>query len=40
MGLNVMAFDSKEMAEKFMNENGGELMIWNDIINLVRKRSE
>ena len=40
MGLNVMAFDSKEMAEKFMNENGGELMLWNDIIDLVRKRSE
>ena len=40
MGLNVMAFDSKENAEKFMNENGGELMIWNDIIDLVRKRSE
>ena len=40
MGLNVMAFDSKGMAEKFMNENGGELMIWNDIIDLVRKRSE
>ena len=30
----------KKMAEKFMNENGGELMLWNDIINLVRKRSE
>jgi copper chaperone NosL len=40
MGLNVMAFESKETAEKFMNDNGGELMIWNDIIDLVRKRSE
>ena len=40
MGLNVMTFDSKEMAEKFMKENGGELMIWNDLIDLVRKRSE
>jgi copper chaperone NosL len=40
MGLNVMAFDSKEMAENFMNDNGGELMLWNDIIDLVRKRSE
>jgi len=40
MGLNVMAFDSKEMADKFMKENGGELMLWNDIIDLVRKRSE
>ncbi len=40
MGLNAMAFDSEEMADKFMNENGGELMIWNDIIDLVRKRSE
>ena len=40
MGLNVMAFDSKETAEKFMNENGGNLMLWNDIIDLVRKRSE
>jgi copper chaperone NosL len=40
MGLNVMAFDSQELADKFMKENGGELMIWNDIIDLVRKRSE
>ena len=40
MGLNVMAFDSKEMAEKFTNENGGEQMKWIDVINLVRKRSE
>jgi len=40
MGMNVMTFDSKEMADKFMAENGGELMIWNDIIDIVRKRNE
>ena len=40
MGLNVLAFDSKEIAEKFMNENGGELMTWIDVVDLVRKGSE
>jgi copper chaperone NosL len=40
MGMNVMAFESKEMADKFMSENGGEQMSWIDIIDLVRKRSE
>jgi len=40
MGLNVMGFDSKKMANKFMSENGGEQMSWIDVVNLVRKRSE
>jgi len=40
MVLNVMAFDSKEMADKFMSENGGEQFSWIDVINLVKKRSE
>jgi len=40
MGLNAMAFDSKEMADKFMTENGGEQLSGIDVINLVRKRSE
>ena len=40
MGLNVMAFDSKEKAEKFMSENGGKRISWIDVIDLVRKRSE
>ena len=40
MGLNVMAFDSKENAAKFLNENGGEQLSWIDVIDLVRKRSE
>ena len=40
MGLNVMAFDSKEIADKFMSENGGDQFSWIDVVNLVRKRSE
>ena len=40
MGLNVMTFESREMAEKFMNENDGEQMSWTDVIDLVRERSE
>jgi len=40
MGLNVMAFDSKEMADRFLSENGGEQMSWIDVNNFVRKRSE
>lgn len=40
MGLNAMAFDSREMADNFISENGGELFNWIDIVNLVRKRSE
>jgi copper chaperone NosL len=40
MGLNVLAFDSKEMAEKFINENDGKQINWIDVIDLVRKRNE
>jgi copper chaperone NosL len=39
MGLNVTAFSNKASAEKFVSENGGELLIWVEVIELVKQRS-
>jgi len=39
MGSNVMAFDSEISRQKFVAENGGNLLNWVDIIELVKKRS-
>jgi len=39
MGLNVTAFDSEISRQKFVAENGGHLLNWIDVIELVKQRS-
>ena len=39
MGLNVTAFSTNAMIEKFISENGGEQMTWVEVIELVKQRS-
>jgi copper chaperone NosL len=39
MGLNVTAFDSEISRQKFVAENGGHLLNWVDVIELVKQRS-
>ncbi len=39
MGLNVSAFDSEVSRQKFVAENGGNLLNWIDVIELVKQRS-
>jgi len=39
MGLNVTAFDSEISRQKFVAENGGSLLNWVDVIELVKQRS-
>jgi copper chaperone NosL len=39
MGLNVTAFNSEEQAQKFISANGGEKLIWIEVIELVKQRS-
>lgn len=39
MGLNVMAFDSEISLQKFTAENGGNLLNWVDVIELVKRNS-
>lgn len=39
MGLNVMAFDSEISRQKFTSENGGNLLNWVDVIELVKRNS-
>lgn len=34
MGLNVQAFQHKKDFEKFFNENGGEKLTWDELLNL------
>lgn len=36
MGLNVQTFKTKTEAEKFVKENGGAELNWNDVIKLVK----
>jgi copper chaperone NosL len=40
MGSNVMAFDSEISRQKFVAENGGHLLNWIDVIELVKQRSK
>lgn len=39
MGLNVTAFNSEISRQKFVAENGGNLLNWIDVIELVSQRS-
>jgi len=39
MGLNVSAFDSEISRQKFIAKNGGNLLNWIDVIELVKQRS-
>jgi len=39
MGSNVMAFDSEISRQKFVAENGGNLLNWVDVIELVKRNS-
>lgn len=39
MGSNVMAFDSELSRQKFVAENGGSLLNWVYVIELVKQRS-
>ena len=39
MGSNVMAFDSEISRQKFVAENGGSLLNWVDLIELVKRNS-
>lgn len=37
MGLNVSAFDSEVSRQKFVAENGGKLLDWIDVIEMVKQ---
>ena len=39
MGLNVSAFNGAESGQKFVDENGGQILKWVDVIELVKQRS-
>jgi len=39
MGLNVSAFNGPESGQKFVDENGGQILNWVDVIELVKQRS-
>lgn len=39
MGLNVSAFNGPESGQKFIDENGGQILNWVDVIELVKQRS-
>jgi copper chaperone NosL len=39
MGSNVMAFDSEISRQKFAAENGGNLLNWVDVIELIKQQS-
>lgn len=38
MGLNVMAFESKDGAEAFTSDNGGRNLVWINVIDLVKQK--
>lgn len=38
MGLNVSAFDSEISRQKFVAENGGDLLYWVEVIELVKQK--
>lgn len=39
MGLNVTAFKDESKAQQFISANGGEKLIWVEVIELVKQRS-
>jgi len=39
MGLNVSAFNGTESGKKFVDENGGQVLNWVEVIELVKQRS-
>ncbi len=39
MGLNVSAFDGSVSGQKFVVENGGQILNWADVIELVKQKS-
>lgn len=39
MGLNVMAFGANTVMRKFVSENGGEVLSWVELIEIVKQRS-
>jgi copper chaperone NosL len=40
MGLNVQTFSSQSEREKFVKENGGEKINWDDVVNMVKESAE
>jgi len=40
MGLNVQAFSSQSDREKFVKQNGGEIINWDDVVNMVKESAE
>lgn len=40
MGLNVQAFSSQSEREKFVKENGGEEINWDDVMNMVKESAQ
>ena len=39
MGLNVMAFGENTLMLKFVSENGGDVLSWVELIEIVKQRS-
>lgn len=39
MGLNVIAFGANTVMRKFVSENGGEVLSWVELIEIVKQRS-
>jgi copper chaperone NosL len=37
MGLNVQAFSSESECEKFMKENGGKKLKWDDVVKMAKE---
>ena len=40
MALNVQAFSSQSEREKFVKENGGEEISWDDVVNMVKETAQ
>jgi hypothetical protein len=39
MGSNVIAFESEISRQKFVAENGGSLLNWVDVIEIIKRNS-
>jgi copper chaperone NosL len=40
MALNVQTFSSQSDCEKFVEENGGKEISWDDVVNMVKKTAQ